>query len=278
MNSLSKSSKHKFWKDFQGPVAVAHRGGDAAGTDKESSRAAFKTAYKLGYRWFEADVVATRDKKLIVSHGRGWQLRPNKDLPTRTRLGKMRYADIKRKVKIGDEPVMLFEDLLEEFPDVKIFVDPKTFASVPVLINLLSGRPNDIDRVCIGAFSKMRTFRTSIIIKNRADKEACTSLLGPINAYPIYLGARFKALRIFAKYYAQETGSGSIHVPYRWITGSPKAGSKLINFAHQLGLKVAVYTPNTEKNIESAIDSGVDVVMSDKIKLLSTLIKSKNKK
>jgi glycerophosphoryl diester phosphodiesterase len=274
----SQKQPLKFWQGFKGPIAVAHRGGDAAGIEKENSLKAFRAAYNLGYRWFEADLVATRDHKLIVSHGRGYQLRPNKDLPTRTHLQRMTLATIRQNVRVGGEEVLLFEKLLDEFPDVKIFVDPKTYRSVPALIYCLSKRPKDINRVCIGAFSKMRTIRVAYLIKKNTGKEVCTSILGPINAYPIYVAARLNFFRSFAKYYVKETNAGSIHVPYRWISNSPKAGRKLISYAHSLGLEVAVFTPNTNKAIKECLDGGVDIIMTDRVRLLKKLLQSKHKK
>jgi glycerophosphoryl diester phosphodiesterase len=272
MHHQKKNPPLKFWLSFKGPAAVAHRGGDGAGIEKENSIKAFEAAYKLGYRWFETDVVSTKDEKLIVSHGRGYQLRPNKDIPTRTHLQRMTYAQIKKEIKVGAEEVLLFDELLDKFPNVKIFVDPKTFKSVPLLIKYLSKHPKDIDRVCIGAFSKMRTLRTAYIIKRNTGKEVCTSILGPLNSYPIYIAARIPFVRSFGKYYVQETNAGSIHVPYRWISNSPKAGKKLINYAHKLGLKVVVYTPNAEQPIQALLEAKVDLIMTDRVGLLKKLM------
>jgi glycerophosphoryl diester phosphodiesterase len=276
--------KHKsrlrpeFWKGFRGPVAVAHRGGDGAGTEKENSLAAFRAAYKLGYRWFETDVVATKDRKLLAIHGRGYQLKPNKDLPPRSAIRWMKYSDFAQKVKIGGEKVPLLEEILDEFPDIKIFVDPKTFRSVPALIKVLSSRPQDIDRICIGAFSKMRTIKTAYIVRRNTGKEVCTLILGPLNSYPVYLAARLKFLRPLVKYYVEETRAGSLHVPYRWITNSPKAGAKLLDYTHSLGLNVAVYTPNSEKTIRASLEGGVDVVISDRVALLKDIVEAKHKR
>jgi glycerophosphoryl diester phosphodiesterase len=63
------SSPRSFWDDIIAPVLVAHRGGDAAGIEKENSLAAFQAAYDLGYRWFETDVVTTKDGQLLAIHG-----------------------------------------------------------------------------------------------------------------------------------------------------------------------------------------------------------------
>jgi glycerophosphoryl diester phosphodiesterase len=270
-----KNPPLKFWQDFKAPVGIAHRGGDGAGIEKENSLAAFQAAYKLGYRWFETDVIATRDNKLIVSHGRGYQFKPNKDLPTRTRLQRMTLEKIRSQVKVGGEKVLLFEELLDIFPDVKIFVDPKTFKSVPALIKCLSERPKDVDRICIGAFSKMRTLRVAYIIRKNTGKEVCTSILGPMNAYPIFLAARLKIIRPFAKYYVRETNAGSVHVLHGWLTRYPKSGKKFVSYVHSLGLKVAVYTPNSEKKIKASIEGGADAVMSDESKILWEIINHK---
>lgn len=267
----------KFWINSNPPIAVAHRGGDGAGIEKENSIKAFRAAYDLGYRWFETDVVATKDKALLAIHGRGYQLHPNKDLPSRTKIGRMKLQKVHINIKIGGEKVPLLEELLDEFTDVKFFVDPKTFGSVAPLIKLLSSRPSDVERVCIGSFSKMRTLRTSFIIKRNTKKEVCTSILGPWNAYPVYVAARLRILVPFAKHYVQETNAGSLHVPFRWITNSPKAGKKLIRFAHELGLKVAVYTPNGEEDIKNCLLAGVDVVMSDRVHLLNKITEAKHK-
>jgi glycerophosphoryl diester phosphodiesterase len=265
----------KFWQGFNPPVAVAHRGGDGAGIDKENSLKAFKAAYNLGYRWFETDLVATHDKKLLAIHGRGYQLRPNKDLPSRTKIRTMTHKKFMHEIKVGGEEVPLLDELLDEFPDIKFIIDPKTYRSVPALVECMSNRPNDVDRLCVGAFSKMRTIRVAYLIKKNTGKEVCTCILGPINAYPIYVAARIKILRPFAKYYVQETNAGSIHVPYRWIINSPKAGQKLIEYAHELGLKVAVYTPNSAKTIRASVSAGVDVVISDRVSLLKKIILNK---
>jgi glycerophosphoryl diester phosphodiesterase len=279
MKARNKSSSSpKFWENFSSPIAVAHRGGDAAGVEKENSLAAFRAAYKLGYRWFETDVVATKDNKLVAIHGRGWQLHPRKNMPLRSSIRKQTYAEVKKKIVVGGEEILLFEDILDQFPNVKIFVDPKTFKSVPMLVEVLSRRPTDIDRVCVGAFSKIRTIRVAQLVKMATGRELTTCILGPLNAYPIYIAARLKFLRPAVKYYVQETNAGSIHIPYRWVTNSPKAGRKLLNYAHTLGLKVAVYTPNSERTIRVSLGGGVDIVISDKAELLMDLIKTKHKK
>jgi glycerophosphoryl diester phosphodiesterase len=124
----------------------------------------------------------------------------------------------------------------------------------------------------------MRTIRVAYILKRNTGKEVCTSILGPFNAYPVFLAARLKFLRPFAKYYVQETNAGSVHVLYGWITRYPKSGQKFLNYAHTLNLKVVVYTLNSEELIRKSIEAKADVIMSDRAALLKSLVDEKRKK
>jgi glycerophosphoryl diester phosphodiesterase len=261
-----------FWEDSAPPLAVAHRGGDAAGKEKENSMACFKAAYQLGYRWFETDLVPTKDCRLLALHGRGFQLHPNKDLPLRMTIQRMTYEDIQQKFTVGGEAIVLFEDLLMAFTDAKFFVDPKTTKAASCLIKILSAHPKELSRVCVGSFFIERTLKIRRKVKRATGIEVCTSILGPMSAWPVYWAIRVKYLKPFAKRYINKTHAASMHIPYIWLTSSEKQGRLLVDYAHSLGLKLAVYTPNDKDQIDDSLIAGADVVMSDRIRLLKETI------
>lgn len=273
MAKLNKlSSQSPFWQKAKTPILVAHRGGNGAGIEKENSLKAFQVAYGLGYRWFETDVVPTKDGVLLAIHGRGYQLRPNKDLPRRLKIQQMTYAAAKESLIVDGEPPIILDQLLELFPDVKVFIDPKTYKAVPALIKTLSERPQDINRVCIGAFSTRRTKAVYRGLEKVTGKRVCTSLLGRTSSWLVYQAATWSLLKRLATYYAQARSVESIHVPYRWVL-HPTKGKKFITFTHSLGLKVAVYVPNDEQSIKKCLSVGADAIMSDNIELLKVCSK-----
>ncbi len=103
MMKSQKKPQPKFWQNSKFPIAIAHRGGDAAGIEKENSMKAFQAAYDLGYRWFETDVVSTLDDKLLAIHGRGFQLRPNKDLPLRFTIQELATKQSSKKLSVANQ-------------------------------------------------------------------------------------------------------------------------------------------------------------------------------
>ncbi len=112
---------HPFY-DIRGPIAVAHRGGDAAGAEKENSLAAFDSAQQVGYIYGETDTIATADGKALAFHGSKNKRKEAKTgIPTRERLQSMTYQEIADSVRIGGEPVPLLEELLVTFPEMRFY-------------------------------------------------------------------------------------------------------------------------------------------------------------
>lgn len=256
----------KFWDKADFPIAVAHRGGDGAGIERENSMAAFRAAYVLGYRWFETDVVPTRDGKLLAIHGRGYQRHPNKDLPSRLKVQRMTYAEALETIHVGGEKLVSLEELFDTFLDVKFFLDPKTLKAAPALAKLLADRPEAIDRVWVGSFIPFNNARVYRTVKKTTGREVGLALLGPVRSMPVKIAASFPVTKPLAHAYARWTRSGTIHVPYSWLAAAK--GRKFVQLSHSLGMKVGAYTPNSKQHLEQSLISGADIVMSDKLSLL----------
>jgi glycerophosphoryl diester phosphodiesterase len=269
---MKRSPIARFWDNADFPIAVAHRGGDAAGVEKENSLKAFQSSYDLGYRWLETDTVATSDGVLLAIHGRGLQRDPNRQLPSRLKIQKMTYAEAQKKIKVGGEEALTLEKLLDKFPDSKVFIDPKTLKTAPLLAKFLINRPHDLDRICIGSFHGSNTNLIRRRVKRATGREIDCAAIGAFRGSLLILSAFLPFTKIFLEGYIMRTKTSAFYIPYDWITR--KNGHKIVSSAHSLGVKVATYTPNDEGSIKAALSTGVDAVMSDNVRLLKRLIKT----
>jgi glycerophosphoryl diester phosphodiesterase len=113
-----KPSRHPYL-DHATPIAFAHRGGAADGV--ENTAAAFRRAAAAGYRYFETDVHTTADGRLVAFHD------PTLDRVTDAtgRISALPWSEVRRARAGGTEPLPLFEELLEEFPEARWNVDVK---------------------------------------------------------------------------------------------------------------------------------------------------------
>lgn len=273
MKKSQRPQKLSFWQGVKTPVKIAHRGGDGAGIEKENSLEAFQAAYELGYRWFETDVVTTKDGKLLAIHGRGFQLRPNRDLPRRLAIQQMTYAEAQKKITVGGEPVLLLEELLDAFKDVRVFIDPKTYKTAPVLAELLIARPGDLQRVCIGSFHRRNTTLVQKRVKEATGQEITCGAIGVFRGLLLVWTARLSLPSFWVRRYLRQTGTNTFYLPYSVVMKG--YGNRVVALAHDLGLRVTVYTPNDENSIRECLARGVDGIMSDRVRLLKELMLSK---
>jgi glycerophosphoryl diester phosphodiesterase len=135
-----------------GPIPFAHRGGAADGL--ENTAAQFRRAVDLGYRYIETDVHATADGRLVAFH----DATLDRVTDGAGRIADLPWNDVRRARVAGSEPVPLFEELLEAFPEVCWNVDVKAEPALRPLLGLLE-RAGAWDRVCVGSFSEARVAR-----------------------------------------------------------------------------------------------------------------------
>ena len=108
------------------PIAIAHRGGDAAGEDQENTLAAFISAQKLGYEYGETDVILTADGRVAAIHGsRNWLQAYFSGRMPRQALQKLTLKEIRSHTGEGIR-VTTLEEILTKLPQMKFFIDPKT--------------------------------------------------------------------------------------------------------------------------------------------------------
>jgi glycerophosphoryl diester phosphodiesterase len=158
----------------------------------------------------------------------------------------------------GREPLPLFEELLEEFPDARWNVDIKAEPALVPLIDLIR-RTDAWDRVCVGSFSETRVARAH-------------RLAGPrlATSYGVrgVLGLRLRSYGIPA---ALRAGAVCAQVPESQ-NGVRVVDRRFVREAHARGLQVHVWTVNEPERMAALLDLGVDGIMTDHIETLRKVL------
>lgn len=245
------SGRHPYL-DHPSTIPFAHRGGAAGGL--ENTAAAFRRAAEAGYRYFETDVHATADGRLVAFHD------PTLDRVTdaRGRIADLPWSEVRKARVAGTEPLPLFEELLEEFPAARWNVDVKAEAALLPLIGLIHGT-DAWDRVCVGSFSEARVARA-----HRAAGPRLATSYGIRGV----AGLRLRSYGIPA---ALRAGAVCAQVPES-RGGVRVVDRRFVRTAHARGLQVHVWTVNEPERMNALLDLGVDGIMTDHIETLRTVL------
>jgi glycerophosphoryl diester phosphodiesterase len=241
--------------DHPGPIAFAHRGGAADGL--ENTMVQFRRAVESGYRYIETDVHATLDGKLAAFH--------DSTLDRMTdgagRIAELPWKEIRHARVAGIEPVPLFEELLEAFPEVRWNVDIKAEAALRPLLNLIA-RTGSWDRVCVGSFSESRVARAQRLAGPRLATSYGTSGV---------LGLRLRSWGVPA---TLRRTAVAAQVPQAQ-SGVPVVDHRFVRAAHARGLQVHVWTVNEPQRMHRLLDLGVDGIMTDHIDTLRKVLEDR---
>ncbi|MEV8018488.1 glycerophosphodiester phosphodiesterase [Streptomyces sp. NPDC086554] len=241
--------------DHPGPLAFAHRGGAADGL--ENTVAAFRHAVGLGYRYIETDVHATSDGKLVAFH----DATLDRVTDGVGRIADLPWDDVRHARVAGSEPVPLFEELLESFPDVRWNVDVKAEPALLPLLDLLR-RTDAWDRVCVGSFSEARVARAQRLAGPRLATSYGTRGVAALRLRSYGVPAAVRRSAVCAQ--VPETHGGIRVVDRRFVRA-----------AHARGLQVHVWTVNDAERMTALLDLGVDGIISDHIETLREALKDR---
>jgi glycerophosphoryl diester phosphodiesterase len=242
---------------LQSPVAIAHRGGGQE--NLENSRSAFEHAVRLGFPVIETDVHASADGVLVVVHD-----------PQLTRTTDYQYEVSQHpwstlsqvRLRNGDSLLRL-EELLEIGGDqVRINLDPKSDATVGPLVDFLRDRPQLQERVCLGSFETSRLKRLRVELP-----QVATSLGGTeIRSLVIASRTRIKWPRRSPAVAAQVPESAS---------GIRIVSRQFVDYVHDMGMDVHVWTINAVEDMHRLYDMGVDGVMTDRPSVLREVLEAR---
>ncbi|MFJ9865149.1 glycerophosphodiester phosphodiesterase [Streptomyces sp. NPDC101165] len=241
--------------DHPGPIAFAHRGGAADGL--ENTVAQFRRAVDLGYRYIETDVHTTADGKLVAFHDSTL----DRVTDGAGRIADLPWQDVSHARVGGREPVPLFEELLETFPEVRWNVDLKAEPALRPFLELIE-RTNAWDRVCVGSFSEARVLRAQRLAGPRLATSFGTR------------GVLSLRLRSWGLPASLRRSAVAAQVPEAQ-SGVPVVDERFVRAAYALGLQVHVWTINEPERMHRLLDLGVDGIMTDHIDTLRKVMEDR---
>lgn len=250
----SRCAKYPYL-EHDGILAFAHRGG--AGRWPENTMPAFQGAIDLGYRYIETDVHATRDGVLLAFHDD--QLDRVTDQVGV--IAELDFADVSRARVDGLEPIPRLEELLLAFPDARINIDPKRDNAVEPLIHVLRDC-GAIERVCVTSFSGART----AAVREALGSSLCTGM-GPGATARM----RFASLSGPLAFLWGGFHQGCAQIPVAQ-SGIRLVDNAFVDFAHESGLQVHVWTIDDPAEMNRLIDLGVDGLMTDQPAVLKQVL------
>ena len=239
--------------EHSGILAFAHRGDSQAAP--ENTMAAFSSAHALGFSYFETDVHLSQDGVLLAFHDHKLDRVTN----SRGVVAQLDYATIAQARVGGSERIPLLAELLEEFPDTRINIEPKSDAAVQPLVKLIKST-NAVQRVCFGSFHSRRTKQIRATLPH-----ACTSM-GPLETLRTRLASWGAPAATVKAQCAQ--------VPTNHF-GVPIADTRFIQYLLNLGLQTHIWTVNHAPEMHSLLDAGASGLMTDNPALLKSVLQSR---
>ncbi|MER6345718.1 glycerophosphodiester phosphodiesterase [Streptomyces sp. NPDC001595] len=241
--------------DHPGPIPFAHRGGAADGL--ENTVLQFRRAVETGYRYIETDVHTTRDGKVVAFH----DATLDRVTDGAGRIADLPWAEVRQARVGGSEPVPLFEELLETFPEVRWNVDLKAEPALLPFLDLVA-RTDAWDRICVGSFSEARVVRAQRLAGPRLATSYGTR--GVLNLRLRSWGVPAALRRSAVAAQVPEHQSGIQVVDHRFVRA-----------AHARGLQVHVWTVNEPERMHRLLDLGVDGIMTDHIDTLRKVMEDR---
>ncbi len=241
--------------DHPGPLAFAHRGGAADGL--ENTVRQFRCAVEAGYRYIETDVHATRDGRLVAFH----DATLDRVTDGVGRIADLPWRDVTQARVAGEEPVPLFEELLETFTETRWNIDVKAESALLPLLDLIA-RTGAWDRICVGSFSEARVVRAQRLAGPRLATSYGTR--GVLNLRLRSWGMPAALRRSAVAAQVPEVQSGVRVVDHRFVRA-----------AHARGLQVHVWTVNEAEHMHRLLDLGVDGIMTDHIDTLRKVMEDR---
>lgn len=225
---------------------IAHRGASAYAP--ENTKAAFRLAFEMGARAIEFDVHQTKDGRLVIIHDDDLQRTGRrKSIVRKLTLKEIRSIDVGSwfEDRYKDQRVPLLEEVLES-------IESRT--EVHIEIKAGSRRYPGIEGRVVDMIRRKRLERRCLI--SSFDHKALYEVRALAPELRIGLLMGLTPFRLCLKR-IKELKAESLNLSMRRVT------PRRIRMAKDLGLRVLVYTVNTEKDFARMKKLGIDGVFSN---------------
>ncbi len=248
--------------DQDGPLAIAHRGGMALAP--ENTLAAFGRATALGLTHLETDVQTTRDGHVVCFHDA--TLRRVTGHPGR--VGELDLADLRRLRVHGTDRIPTLAEAMATFPRAQFAIDLKDEAAIGAMALLRRAHPRWAQRICVaGAWSRW-------LRRLQDEAPGVTTALGWRSLTALIACSR-GGVRPVGLGRTGPTGAAFAHVPMR-LGRLPIHSERVIARAHEMGIRVVVWTVDEPATMRSLLDMGVDGIITDRPDLLRDVLISRD--
>jgi glycerophosphoryl diester phosphodiesterase len=219
---------------------------------------AFREAAKLGFRYIETDVRATRDEVAVIQHDRRLEQMTGVPGP----VDQLYWRDVRTADLGAGETIPTLEDLLTAMPDVRVNIDIKADSGVEPTVDVIE-RLGAHNRVLVTSFSDRRRRRALRLLSKRVASSAGTSV------FLALLAAKSLAGRAYAWRLLRD--SDCLQLPPR-LGRVPVITPGLVRAMHKQGRQVHAWTVNDPDVMQGLLDIGVDGIVSDRADLLRDVL------
>ncbi|WP_158018881.1 glycerophosphodiester phosphodiesterase family protein [Mycobacterium basiliense] len=240
-----------------GRIAMAHRGFTSF-TLPKNSMGAFNEAVKLGFRYIETDVRASRDGIAVILHDR--KLPPGSGVSGA--VDRLSWRDISTADLGAGEPIPTLEELFVALPDVRVNIDIKAESAIEPTVDVIE-RLSVHDRVLITSFSDRRRQRALRLLSKRVASAAGTG------AFVSFLAARTVGGRAYALRMLRD--SDCLQLPPR-LGGVQVITPTLVQTLHAADRQVHAWTIDDPATMHALLDINVDGIITDRADILRDVL------
>ena len=238
--------RHAFFASPR-PLVFAHRGGSALAP--ENTIAAFDNGLALGADGLELDVHLSRDGVVVVHHDR---------LLDRTTALRGPIAE-RGAEELRRAEVPALAEVLARYRDRRIIVEMKvnSAALAAATIDVIR-RAGAVDRVCLGSFG-LRVLRAARAIEPAIATSGAREEV------------RWALYRSWCRWPVSRVGYSGYQIPE--LAGRTRVVSpRFVEYAHDAGLGVQVWTVDTEEAARRLLGWGVDALITDRPDVIVPLV------